>query len=213
MIRILLTDDHPLVRAGIRAELEANADLRVVAEAGTADEAVQCASAEHPDVALLDVQLGAGSGLRACQHIRDAQPACAVVILTAFDWDVYLAQAWAAGAAAFVVKSAETDALATLIRQVHAGRRVFSPEQMERIAAWQREVAARLATLTAREMEVLRLVVAGKSNRAIAEALIISQSTVEKHISALLSKLGLRSARELLAFVMEHRLQEWLADE
>jgi two-component system response regulator DevR len=213
MIRILLADDHPLVRAGIRAELEANPDLRVVAEAGAANEAVQRTSAENPAVAVLDVQLGAGSGIRACQRIRQAQPQCAIVMLTAFDWDVYLAQAWHAGAAAFVIKSDDIGVLIAIIRQVHAGRRVFAPAQQARIIAWQREVAAPLATLTAREREVLRLVVAGKSNREIAEALIISQSTVEKHVSALLSKLGLRSARELLAFVIAHRLHAWMAEE
>jgi DNA-binding NarL/FixJ family response regulator len=213
MIHILLADDHPMVRAGVRAELEANADLRVVAEAGTADEAVQRASADNPAVAVLDVQLGVASGIHACRQIREAQPQCAVVMLTAFDWDVYLAQAWHAGAAAFVVKTADVDTLADVIRRVHTGQRVFSPAQHARIATWQREVAAPLATLTARERAVLRLVVAGKSNRAIAEALVISQSTVEKHISALLRKLGLRSARELLAFVIAHRLQAWLVDE
>jgi DNA-binding NarL/FixJ family response regulator len=213
MIHILLADDHPLVRAGVRAELEANADLRVVAEAGTADEAVQRASAENPDVTVLDVQLGVESGIHACRQIREAQPQCAVVMLTAFDWDVYLAQAWHAGAAAFVIKSDDSTMLIGIIRQVHTGQRAFTPEQLHRIATWQREVAAPLATLTARERAVLRLVVAGKSNRAIAEALVISQSTVEKHVSALLRKLGLRSARELLAFVIAHRLQAWLVDE
>jgi two-component system response regulator DevR len=213
MIHILLADDHPLVRAGVRVELETNADLRVVAEAGTADEAVQRASADNPAVAVLDVQLGVESGIHACRQIREAQPQCAVVMLTAFDWDVYLAQAWHAGAAAFVIKSDDINVLIAIIRQVHAGRRAFTPEQLHRIATWQREVAAPLATLTARERAVLRLVVAGKSNRAIAEALVISQSTVEKHVSALLRKLGLRSARELLAFVIAHRLQAWLVDE
>ena len=205
MIRILLADDHPLVRAGIRAELEANVDLSVIAEVGMADEAVQRASAERPDVAVLDVQLGAGSGLRACQQITAAQPPCAVIILTAFDWDVYLAQAWAAGAAAFVIKSAETDVLAAIIRHVHAGRRAFTPEQLDRITTWQCDVAAPLATLTAREMEVLRLLADAATNQEIADELHLAVKTVESHVRAVLTKLHLASRREVMLWTRRTR--------
>jgi Response regulator containing a CheY-like receiver domain and an HTH DNA-binding domain len=125
MVRILLVDDHPLVRSGLRAEIEVHEGMQVVAEAGTAAEALERLAVERPHVTVIDVRLGDECGIDLGRRIV-AQSPCATVLLTAFDWDVYLVRAWEAGAAAFVTKSDDTTALVEAIRGAADGARVFS---------------------------------------------------------------------------------------
>ena len=206
-ITLLLVDDHAMVRRGLRLELAQAGDFEVVAEAGSVEEAVEQASQHHPQVAVIDIQLGGDSGIEACRHIAACCPATAVLMLTAFDWDVYLAQAWAAGAAGFVVKAADFEELVRAIRQAAAGWRLWTAEQVRRIRAWNEAVGEKLKTLTAREWEVLRLLAKGMGNKQIARTLKISENTVEKHVGAVLGKLGVASRQDLEALARQHRLE------
>ncbi len=206
-ITLLLVDDHPVVRRGLGAELEQDARLAVVGEAGSVAEAVAEAEHKQPQVAVIDVQLPDGTGIEACRHIRARCLETRVLIFTAFDWDVYLAQAWTAGAAGFVVKGVDLDGVVEAIWQAACGNRLYTSEQLQRIQAWQEAAGAQLAALTVREWEVMQLLMTGKSNRDIAEALVLSQNTVEKHIGSLLRKLGVCSRQALVAFALQYHLE------
>jgi DNA-binding NarL/FixJ family response regulator len=208
MVRILLVDDHPLVRSGLRAEIEVHEGMQVVAEAGTAAEALERLAVERPHVAVIDVRLGDECGIDLGRRIV-AQSPCATVLLTAFDWDVYLVRAWEAGAAAFVTKSDDTTALVEAIRGAADGARVFSAEQRTRIDAWQRNIAAPLALLSERESAVLRLMVEGATNREIAVELGLAVKTVEAHVHSILRKLRQPSRRAALVWARRHRITEY----
>lgn len=201
-ITLLLADDHPVVRRGLVLELEQAGDLTVVAEAGSVCKAVEKCKEARPQIAVIDVQLPDGSGIEACRQIIECCPKTAVLILTSFDWDVYLAGAQAAGAAGFVVKTADMGALVQAIREVAQGKRLWTAEQRQRIQVWQEMVGKRLAQLTPREREVLLLLTAGKSNRQIAEELGVSENTVETHVQHVLNKLELDSRQGAIVFVM-----------
>jgi DNA-binding NarL/FixJ family response regulator len=205
-IRVVLVDDHPVVRAGLRAMLDAVDDITVVGEVGTAVEAIHLAATLQPHVVVLDAQLAGESGFDACCAIVEHTAAPKVVMLTAFDWDSYLAQAWAAGASAFVVKHVELDALVEAIRQTYRQPRWFTPAQLQRLWKWQQDVETKLHALSRREHEVLSLVLQGLPNRDIAAELVVSQSTAEKHINAILSKLQMKTCRDLIAFGLRHNL-------
>lgn len=205
MVRILLVDDHPLVRSGLRAEIEACHGMQVVAEAGTAAEALERLADERPAVAVIDVQLGDGCGIDLGRCIA-AQGPCAVVLLTAFDWDVYLVKAWEAGAAAFIAKSADIEALVEAIRRAAGGGRAFTEAQRARIVAWQRDVTARLALLSDREYAVLRLLAEGATNREIAAELGLAVKTVEAHVHGVLRKLRQPSRRAVQIWAQQYRI-------
>ncbi|MCL4488536.1 MAG: response regulator transcription factor, partial [Chloroflexi bacterium] len=162
---------------------------------------------ERPTVAVVGVLLSDGSGAEVCRGIDRARAQTAVLMLTAFDWDVYLAEAWSAGAVGFIPMRVDLRGLVEAIRGAAAGARLYAPEQMRRIQDWHVAVGTRLAALTPREREVLTLVSAGKSNREIAELCVLTQNTVEKHVSAVLRKLGVCSRQSLVVFVMDHHLQ------
>ncbi len=206
-ITLLLVDDHPVVRRGLGAELGQDARLAIVGEAGSVSGAVAKAEQVHPQVAVIDVQLPDGTGMEACREIRERCLETRALIFTSFDWDVYLAHAWAAGAAGFVVKGVDLDGLVEAVCQAACGNRLYTSEQLQRIQAWQEAAGAQLAALTAREWEVFQLLLAGKSNREIAEALVLSQNTVEKHIGNLLKKLGVCSRQALVALALQYHLQ------
>ncbi|NJO82864.1 MAG: ATP-binding cassette domain-containing protein [Blastochloris sp.] len=199
-------DADELERAFLRAPLDAVDDIIVLGEAGTAAEAIRLAATLQPHVVVLDVQLAGESGFDACCAIVEDTAAPKVVMLTAFDWDSYLAQAWAAGASAFVVKHVELDALVEAIRQTYRQPRWFPPTQLQRLWKWQQDVESKLHALSPREHEVLSLVLQGLPNLDIAAELVVSQSTVEKHINALLSKLQMKTCRDLIAFGLRHHL-------
>ncbi len=206
-ITVLLADHHPIMRRGLRVELEQDPRLAVVGEARSVREAVEKAVWLRPQVAIIDMQLPDQSGVEACRQIVKRCPGTAVLILSAFNWDACLAKAWEAGAAGFVVKEVDPNELIQAIRQASQGDRVYTPDQLRRIQSWQEVVGHQLEELTEREWEVLRLVVAGRRNREIADTLVLSENTVKKHVGVLLQKLGGGSRQGLIAFTVQHHLE------
>ena len=184
-IKVLAVDDHPLVREGIGAILAREPDIALVAEAANGREAIECFRTHLPDVTLMDLQMPLMSGLDAMIEIREEFPSARVIVLTTYQGDIQALRAIKAGAAGYLLKTMVRKELAGAIRSVHAGKRHIPAE----IAA---ELAAHVAddALSQREIEVLRLVAMGNSNKQIAAQLMIVEETVKAHISNILSKLG-----------------------
>ncbi|MGQ0603451.1 MAG: response regulator [Anaerolineales bacterium] len=184
-LRILLADDHAVVREGLAAMISRRADMQVVAEAENGQRAVELARQHQPDVILMDLRMPVMGGVEAITHIRAEQPEARIIVLTTYDGDEDIYRALHAGAGAYLLKDTPRDELLDAIRAVHAGQK--------RIPF---EVAAKLADrltaypLTPRELDVLRLIVAGKSNKEIGAALTIAEGTVKIHVNSLLGKLG-----------------------
>ena len=187
---ILLADDHPIVRAGLRAVIEARG-FTVVGEASTGEEAVEMASALHPDVVLCDLRLGDGmDGVDTTSMLRRMPDAPAVVILTTFDHDAQIIRAIEAGAAGYLLKDVDSDTIVAAISDAAAGAMVLTPGGDSRIIA---ALRAPRVVLTDRERDVLALVDEGAANKEIAARLFISESTVKTHVVHLLEKLGVAS--------------------
>jgi len=216
-VRVLLVDDHAVMRAGFRMILEAQNDISVVGEAGTGAEAVDAASALHPDVICMDVQMPDMDGLEATRRIvSDPQVDAAVVIVTTFDRDDYLFQALRAGASGFLLKTTAAAALVAAVRAAasHAGN-LITPELAHQMAGEQpadaagalvdAEAIAQLG-LTEREQEVLVLLCQAESNAGIAEKLTLSESTVKTHVSSLMAKLGCSSRLQVALTAFERGL-------
>ncbi|WP_018253195.1 response regulator [Salinispora mooreana] len=213
-IRILLADDHHLVRTGFRVILEVESDMHVVGEAADGERAVSMARALRPDVVLMDVEMPRVDGLEATRRIVaevDRPNAPAVLILTTFDRDDYLFAALRAGASGFLLKNGTPEALVAAIRVVARGDGLIAPELTRRvIAAFARSsgepttAAVALPDLTPREHEVLVLVASGASNAEIAATLRLGEATVKTHVSRLLAKLGLRDRVQAVVFAYEH---------
>ncbi|WP_019871622.1 response regulator [Salinispora oceanensis] len=213
-IRILLADDHHLVRTGFRVILEVEDDIHVVGEAADGERAVSMAGALRPDVVLMDVEMPRVDGLEATRRIvgdvgRPHAPA--VLILTTFDRDDYLFAALRAGASGFLLKNGTPEALVAAIRVVARGDGLIAPELTRRvIAAFARPggeattAAGVLPDLTPREHEVLVLVASGASNAEIAATLRLGEATVKTHVSRVLAKLGLRDRVQAVVFAYEH---------
>ncbi|GAB7036291.1 MULTISPECIES: response regulator transcription factor [Catenuloplanes] len=205
MIRVLLADDETMIRAGVAAILATEPTVEVVAEAGNGREAVDLARRHRPDVALLDIRMPVMDGLEAAAELRRAVPSVAVIMLTTFSEDEYIARALDAGAGGFVLKTGDPRELVTGVRAVADGGAYLSPKVARRVITrfdgsgtgghLTRGVAARerLAALTDRERDVLRLVGSGLSNAEIAADLHLVEGTVKTHVSAILSRLGLRN--------------------
>ncbi|MFI6537730.1 response regulator [Nonomuraea sp. NPDC050547] len=201
MIRILLADDEAMIRAGIKAILGTDPELEVVAEAADGKEAVDLAISHHPDVVLLDIRMPRMDGLAAAAEIRRAAPGSAVVILTTFGEDDYIAKALDVGAGGFLLKSGDPRELLAGIHAVAGGAAYLSPKVAQRVITqlaggqMSRGAAARdrIEPLTEREREVLALVGAGLSNAEIAARLFIVEGTVKAYVSAILTRLGVRN--------------------
>jgi DNA-binding NarL/FixJ family response regulator len=212
-IRLLLVDDQELVRTGLRLLLAAHDDLEVVGEAGDGAAAVAAARELRPDVVLMDVRMPGVDGVEATALIARAElePPPRVLVLTTFDLDEHVFGALRAGAAGFLLKDASRERLVEAIRTVHSGDALLSPSITRRLIE---HVAARaapsappdalLAELTPREREMLVLVARGLSNGEIAARLVISEATVKSHVTAVLSKLGLRDRVQAVVFAYEH---------
>lgn len=189
-ITILLVDDHPIVRAGLRAVVEARG-FEVVGEASTGEEALAAASAVRPDVVLCDLRLGVGmDGVDTTAALRRMPHAPAVLILTTFDHDAQIIRAIEAGAAGYLLKDVDNDTIVAAIGDAAAGALVLTPGGDARLIA---ALRAPRVVLTDRERDVLQLVDEGASNKAIAAALFISESTVKTHVVHLFEKLGVAS--------------------
>jgi DNA-binding NarL/FixJ family response regulator len=196
-IRVLSVDDHPLLREGIGALVNAQPDMELVAQAGTGREAAEQYRAHKPDVTLMDLRLPDMSGVDALSAIRREFPDARVVMLTTFEGDVEIQRALSAGARGYLIKSMPPDELVEAIRQVHAGRKRIPTEVAAQLAEHAGE-----ETLTAREIEVLRLVADGNRNKDVGERLFISEETVKVHVKHVMEKLGASDRTEAVAIAI-----------
>jgi len=185
LIRILVADDHTVVREGLAAIIARRADMQVVAEAENGQHAVELARQHKPDVILMDLRMPQMGGVEAIIQIRAEQPNARIIVLTTYDGDEDIYRALRAGAKAYLLKDTPRDELLEAIRAVYAGQKRIPPEVAVKLA--DRMTAEEL---TPRELEVLRLIVAGKSNKEIGAALSIAEGTVKIHVNNLLGKLG-----------------------
>ena len=208
--RVLIVDDQPLMRAGFKSVLEASGQVDVVGEAATGAEAIEQARRLDPDVVLMDVRMPDMDGIEATRRM----PQQKVLILTTFGLDEYIIEALRAGASGFLLKDAPVDDLLDAVRAVAAGDAQLSPAVTKRLldqvarrlpAAVDRDNAL-LEELTARELEVLRLLAVGMSNAEIGEALVVSEATVKTHVSSVLGKLGLRDRVQAVIYAYENGL-------
>jgi DNA-binding NarL/FixJ family response regulator len=204
VIKVLLVDDQALVRSGFRMILESKDDLEVIGEAADGREAVELAQVTSPDVILMDVRMPELDGVEATRRILEASSSARVIILTTFDLDEYVFEAIRAGASGFLLKDVRPAELVDAIRVVAAGEALLAPSVTRRLIegyVGQPEPRAApngLDELTARELEVLRLVARGDNNREIADALQVSPLTAKTHVSRILMKLGARDRVQLV---------------
>jgi NarL family two-component system response regulator LiaR len=198
-VRVLLVDDHLVVRQGLRAFLQLQPDIEVVGEAAGGAAAVELAGHLLPDVVLMDLVMPEGDGVEAIRELAAAVPGARVLVLSSFADDERVFAAMQAGAAGYLLKDVEPDALAGAIRDVHRGRPALHPDVAARLMRRVAEPAPE--HLTPREREVLRLVVEGYANKQIASRLRITEKTVKTHVSSILQKLGVpdRTAAAVLA--------------
>jgi DNA-binding NarL/FixJ family response regulator len=214
VIRVLIADDQTLVRDGFRMILDAQEDIEVVGEAGDGVEAVAAARELQPDVVLMDVRMPGRDGLEATRSLLRILPDTRVLILTTFDLNEYVYEAMKAGAAGFLLKDAPRAQLIAGVRTVAAGEALLAPaitrrliEQfVERPPAGLRPLPAQLGELTARELEVLKLVARGRSNAEIAAELFVTEATVKTHVAHALAKLGLRDRVQAVVLAYESGL-------
>ena len=200
-IRVLLADDHVLVRQGIRQFLEDEGDLDVIAEANDGAEALRLIEQYRPDVAVLDVRMPKVTGVEATRRIKAQFPLVRVLILTAYDDDPYVFALLQAGADGYVLKTASADELVRAVRTVYAGQPALSPEVASKVIQQMTRgapvgAADQVESLTERELDVLRLAARGKTNRAIGSDLGISHRTVQGHLASIYGKLGVNSRTE-----------------
>lgn len=207
--RIVIADDHAVVREGIRHVLGASPDFEVVGEAGTGREAVRVTETHKPDVVVLDISMPDGGGLDVIGRVRLSAPASRVLVLSIHDDERYVRESVRAGANGYLRKDSTPAELRDAVRAVHRGDSYFSPAIAERLAAAERAApegegpAGRLAALTPRERDVLRGIVEGLSNKEIAARLLISTRTVESHRESLMQKLGVRNVAALTRLALE----------
>ncbi|QRN83517.1 response regulator transcription factor [Chloroflexota bacterium] len=212
---ILLVDDHEVVRLGLKSLLEHNDQFEVVAEAGTAKEAVAQVEKYHPDVVLMDIRMPGASGIEACEEITKRWPDVRVVILTSYAEDEMLFSAIRAGASGYVLKQIGAEGLITAIEAACRGEALLDPAVTQRVfqevrRAVKEEEAAAFANLSQQEKHVLALVSEGKTNREIAAALYLGEGTVRNYVSSILSKLGVSNRAEAAAYAVEHNLKEYI---
>jgi DNA-binding NarL/FixJ family response regulator len=192
-VRLLIADDHDVVRAGLKSLLGDVRDIEIVADAADGDEAIRLARRHRPDVVMLDVRMPGTDGLAVLGHLRADLPATAVLMFSSYDNPTYIARAMALGAAGYLVKNAPRDEIVSAIRRVAAGESLWSREGLRKITgalSTPRASGELEAPLTKRESEVLRQLALGLSNKEIAQALNISYETVKEHVQHILRKLG-----------------------
>lgn len=214
-LRIMIVDDHEVVRLGLRTLLDRHPDFTVIDEVGTAREAVEKTLHHNPDVVVMDVRLQGGSGIEACREIMSQAPDVKVIILTSYAEDELLFDAISAGAAGYVLKQINNDELVRSIEAVGRGEALLDPSLVQKVFARVREAvrkeeAAAFTDLTDQELRVLAQVAEGKTNREIAKALYLGEGTVRNYVSSILSKLNLTNRAEAAAYAVQHSLKDYL---
>lgn len=197
-IDVLIVDDHPVFRRGLAALVGADSGLRVVAEAATGEDAVAAFRRYRPAVILMDLRMPGAGGFEAIKAIVAESPAVRIVVISSYDGDADIQRALAVGARAYLLKDAPDDEILRAIRAVHAGKRYLPPAVAERLAE-----ALPQSSLSPRELEVLRLLARGRSNRAIADELAIEENTVKVHVRSILSKLGVEQRTEAAVVALQ----------
>ena len=197
-IRVLLADDHHIVRAGIRQLLESAQDIQVIAEAGDGEEAQSLIQQHKPDVAVLDIQMPKASGIEVTRWVRSRMPEVGVLILTAYDDEPYVMAVLQAGANGYVLKTAKTEELIQAVRDVNEGKSALDPAVTQKLMSnlFKRTEKTSVESLTDRELDVLRLAAKGFTNKAIGVQLNISDRTVQGHLAHIFAKLQAASRTE-----------------
>jgi two-component system response regulator DevR len=211
-LRVMLVDDHEIVRQGLRALLEAEDDIEVVAEAENGPSAVVLASAHQPDVVVMDVRMPGGSGVEACRAIRDERPGAQVIMLTSFSDDEALFNSIMAGAAGYVLKQIRGHDLLDAIRTVGSGKSLLDPDVTQRVLERLRkakfdEKDPKLARLSPQEERILGLIGEGLTNREIAARIHLSDKTVKNYVSVILQKLDVARRAEAASYIARVRAE------
>jgi DNA-binding NarL/FixJ family response regulator len=212
-VRILIADDHAVVRAGLRALLERHGHFRVAAEASNGEEAIAKAQEIKPDVAVLDIRMPGMSGIEACRRIVETVEGCRVIMLTSYAEDELLFAAIQAGASGYVLKRIGDNDLVQAIERVSRGEGMLDPGMTAAVFAEMRKAgeaqhAAAFADLTSQELAVLALVAEGLTNRQIAVKLYLGEGTVRNYVSSVLAKIGVSNRAEAAAYAVKHNIHE-----
>lgn len=212
-VRLLIADDHAVVRAGLRALLEHHGHFRVVAEASTGEEAIARAQEYRPDVAILDIRMPGISGIEACRQIVQSVEGCRVIMLTSYAEDELLFAAIQAGASGYVLKRIGDNELIQAVERVSRGEGMLDPAMTSTVFSEMRKVsqaqhAAAFSELTPQELAVLALVAEGLTNRQIAVKLYLGEGTVRNYVSSVLAKIGVSNRAEAAAYAVKHNISE-----
>jgi DNA-binding NarL/FixJ family response regulator len=210
-LRLLVVDDHEVVRQGLVALLDRRSGFEVVAQAGSVAEAISLAARHEPDLVIMDVRLPDGSGIEACREIRAARPETRVIMLTSYPDEEAVLSAIIAGASGYLLKQVRGRDLVSALESVGRGESLLDPAVTEKVLERVRRVASgaatdELAELTAQERRILLLVAEGKTNKEIAGDVFLSDKTVKNYVSSILSKLNLQRRAQAAAFVAKHHL-------
>jgi two-component system response regulator DevR len=214
-LRLVLVDDHEVVRLGLKTLLERHPQFEVVGEAGNAKEAIDLVGKIQPDVVLMDIRLPGTSGIEACETIIQNTPEVKVIMLTSYAEDEMLFSAIRAGASGYVLKQIGGDDLIKAIESVGRGEALLDPAVTQRVIqevrrAVKEEEASAFSNLSQQEKHVLLSVAEGRTNREIAKSLFLGEGTVRNYVSSILSKLGVSNRAEAAAYAVEHNLREYL---
>ncbi len=206
-IRVLLVDDHNMVRLGLKAYFSTLADIEVAGEAASGEEAVELAASLAPDVILMDLIMPGMDGVEATRRVKKACPSCQVIVVTSYHEDEHIFPAIRAGALSYVLKDIDPDELAEAIRLAHAGEAVINPRvaarMVKELGGLRGDAVNPFRDLSEREQDVLKQIAAGRSNREIGEALFISEKTVKSHITSILNKLHLSDRTQAAVYAWQ----------
>lgn len=213
--RIIIVDDHEVVRLGLKTLLERSSRFEVVAEAKNAKEAVEQVHVHKPEIVLMDIRLPGASGISACQEIKEKYPEIEVIMLTSYAEDEMLFSAIKAGASGYVLKQIDSEGLVKSIEAVARGEAALDPAVTQRVfqevrRAVKEEESASFADLSQQEKLVLQLVSEGRTNREIAEKLYLGEGTVRNYVSSILAKLNVSNRAEAAAYAVQHNLKDYL---